>query len=238
MNLSAPDYIKIYKVQDSVLPLIAPLIGDFYLTGGTALARFYLNHRYSDDLDFFTHRNTEFQKKVREIFELLKLHYTIEENTTVLSTDFIRINISKETTLKMEFVNDIAYRWGNTILTQHIAVDNIANILANKLTALVSRDEPKDVFDIVSIAEHYAFNWKEIFKHAFEKQIMNETDVSDRLAAFPVEWLQNKLWLKSPIDADDLKQKLEIIADDFLFARDNSFGKGKIPITEAKPNVY
>ena len=26
----------------------------FYLTGGTALAGFYLNHRVSDDLDFFT----------------------------------------------------------------------------------------------------------------------------------------------------------------------------------------
>jgi predicted nucleotidyltransferase component of viral defense system len=25
----------------------------FYLTGGTALAGFYLGHRYSDDLDFF-----------------------------------------------------------------------------------------------------------------------------------------------------------------------------------------
>lgn len=28
--------------------------GAFYLTGGTALAAFYLKHRHSDDLDFFT----------------------------------------------------------------------------------------------------------------------------------------------------------------------------------------
>ena len=28
----------------------------FYLTGGTALAEFYLHHRYSDDLDFFTRK--------------------------------------------------------------------------------------------------------------------------------------------------------------------------------------
>jgi predicted nucleotidyltransferase component of viral defense system len=27
---------------------------DFFLTGGTALAHFYLQHRLSDDLDFFT----------------------------------------------------------------------------------------------------------------------------------------------------------------------------------------
>jgi hypothetical protein len=27
----------------------------FYLTGGTALSAFFLNHRKSNDLDFFTH---------------------------------------------------------------------------------------------------------------------------------------------------------------------------------------
>jgi hypothetical protein len=27
---------------------------EFFLTGGTALSAFYLQHRYSDDLDFFT----------------------------------------------------------------------------------------------------------------------------------------------------------------------------------------
>lgn len=30
------------------------LSDQFYLAGGTALAAYYLNHRYSDDLDFFT----------------------------------------------------------------------------------------------------------------------------------------------------------------------------------------
>jgi predicted nucleotidyltransferase component of viral defense system len=29
----------------------------FYLTGGTALAAFYLNHRKSEDLDFFKRRD-------------------------------------------------------------------------------------------------------------------------------------------------------------------------------------
>src|SRR5947209_4431075 len=32
----------------------SPLAKSFYLTGGTALAAFYLHHRDSDDLDFFT----------------------------------------------------------------------------------------------------------------------------------------------------------------------------------------
>jgi predicted nucleotidyltransferase component of viral defense system len=29
----------------------------YYLTGGTALSEFYLQHRYSDDLDLFTRKS-------------------------------------------------------------------------------------------------------------------------------------------------------------------------------------
>ncbi|MCD4795127.1 MAG: nucleotidyl transferase AbiEii/AbiGii toxin family protein [Bacteroidales bacterium] len=32
----------------------------FYLTGGTALVRFYLNHRYSEDLDFFVNKRKKY----------------------------------------------------------------------------------------------------------------------------------------------------------------------------------
>ncbi|MDP3956788.1 MAG: nucleotidyl transferase AbiEii/AbiGii toxin family protein, partial [bacterium] len=32
---------------------------NFYLTGGTALAAFYLRHRYSEDLDFFSEKEVD-----------------------------------------------------------------------------------------------------------------------------------------------------------------------------------
>ena len=32
----------------------SPLVDNFYLTGGTALSAFYLQHRLSEDLDFFS----------------------------------------------------------------------------------------------------------------------------------------------------------------------------------------
>ncbi len=43
---------KLYPFQDGVLRLMKTLQTPFFLTGGTALARGYLGHRYSDDLDF------------------------------------------------------------------------------------------------------------------------------------------------------------------------------------------
>ena len=62
---------------------------------------------------------------------------------------------------------------------------------------------------------------------------MNETDIAMRLSTFPVVWLEGKYWLKQSVKTHELKSK--IIADDFLFAKDNSLGIGKTPIKEAKP---
>jgi len=42
----------LYPAQDLILSLCSEY-KYLYLTGGTALARFYLNHRLSEDLDFF-----------------------------------------------------------------------------------------------------------------------------------------------------------------------------------------
>ena len=50
---------KLYPLQDKILDVIEQLKLDFYLTGGTALSRCYLQHRYSDDLDFFVNEAKE-----------------------------------------------------------------------------------------------------------------------------------------------------------------------------------
>lgn len=45
---------SLYPLQDRVLQVINQAKTGFYLTGGTALSRAYLAHRFSDDLDLFT----------------------------------------------------------------------------------------------------------------------------------------------------------------------------------------
>ena len=62
MNLkpATPEEIEFYEkvlypAQDKILNAIGEVFGDaFYLTGGTALSRFYFHHRLSEDLDLFT----------------------------------------------------------------------------------------------------------------------------------------------------------------------------------------
>lgn len=47
--------------------------GNFYLTGGTALARFYFHHRESIDLDLFTNRSdADFDAVNRGVLTILQ----------------------------------------------------------------------------------------------------------------------------------------------------------------------
>ena len=62
-------------------------LNDFYLTGGTALAGYYLNHRISDDLDFFSF---DFNSEIGVFFrdnqvasELLKIADTWKQGATL-----------------------------------------------------------------------------------------------------------------------------------------------------------
>jgi len=54
-------------------------INDFYLTGGTALAAFYLNHRYSEDLDFFTEKENIDIPALTFYFQSLKSKLNIKK---------------------------------------------------------------------------------------------------------------------------------------------------------------
>lgn len=46
-----------------------------------------------------------------------------------------------------------------------------------------------------------------------------------------------KEWLKEVPNYDEIRTKIKIIVDDFIFAKDNSLGIGKTPINEAKPII-
>lgn len=235
MPLSEKNYQELYILQDKVLNVLTGQFGKFYLTGGTALGRFYLNHRYSEDLDLFVNQDPDFPENATIIRNILNAQFSTSDDKLILYPDFIRIWVRDLTELKVEMVNDVKERWGEPVYTGNVPIDTVGNILANKLTALVSRDEPKDVHDIVTISCNYSFSWEEVFLYSLRKAIITEPDVVMRLSTFPVELMEEKTWLRAPVDLPDFKARLNRIADDFLLARDNSLGIGKTPIMEAKP---
>lgn len=218
-------YKNLYKIQDAVLEILktVPSFASFYLTGGTALGRFYLDHRYSEDLDFFVNNKDSYKNDVKDIFKKLKSIFIINELNCAFYEGFSRIYIEKEgTTLKLEFVNDVAYRVAGPINYSYGLIDTPINILSNKLTALVSREEPKDVFDICCISESYKFNWVEIIEHAKQKAIINELDISEKIDNFSLSLFNSIDWLKNALDTSIIKNNLKTISKEIILGADNS----------------
>jgi len=236
MSSSKKDYNKLYLLQDKFLSWWVSLGLPFYLTGGTALGRFYLNHRFSEDLDFFMNANNQYSSYISELKNKITTRFTINIQQSLFADDFTRLFISEDNEyLKIELINDVDYYAGNQAEYKYGRIDNPLNILSNKLTALVGRDEPKDIFDIIQLSLNYSFNWPDIFYQSKQKAVINELDVEQRLISFPVEWMETVNWLATPIDLDETRNLLTQIADDFLLGKPNSLGANCLPIEMAKP---
>jgi predicted nucleotidyltransferase component of viral defense system len=183
---SIVDYEKLYDLQDKVLKTIFDTEQLFYLTGGTCLSRFYQEKRYSDDLDFFTNASPRYSFALRNIKIALQKEFTL--TVEVESKDFTRFRI--DGLLQLDFVNDISSRYGEVIVTQNkFLIDNIENILSNKLTAVIGRDNPKDIFDIYLISKLYKIDWTDILKSAHEKASFSNEELIIRLKSFPKKLL-------------------------------------------------
>ncbi len=130
-----------------VLKLIMEVDDTFYLTGGTALGRHYLKHRYSDDLDLFVNRSSDFKQLTDVIISQLEKHFPGIESA-LLTEDFARFFIHyKEHYLKIEFVNDVSFHTGEIQSVNFFhKIDSWENILSNKICAL-ARDEAKDIIN-------------------------------------------------------------------------------------------
>jgi len=182
------DRIKdMYALQDQVLDAVFAVEAEFYLTGGTCLNRFYQAKRYSDDLDFFANDSPRFAFALRNIRAALKNTHII--SIEVETKNFLRLIVNKK--LQIDFVNDGPFRYKDPVLTEkNYLIDNIENILANKLTAVIGRDNPKDIFDIVLIYTYYNFSWPEILNAAHQKAGFTNEDLAVRLKSFPKSMLE------------------------------------------------
>jgi len=117
----------------------------FFLTGGTALSVFYLHHRKSNDLDFFTVKPTDFA----EIDLLLKMIWKNSYTKIKESANFLCVLIQN---VKIDFVLDpLSFKEKRDCysfsINKFLFIDTIRNIFSNKFCTIVSRIEPKDFVD-------------------------------------------------------------------------------------------
>lgn len=150
MNNPAFYFDILYPFQDRVIKVLNGAETDFYLTGGTASSRGYLEHRFSDDLDYFVNDDDRFRLWLERVIQALTRSKDWTCEVLMKEERFGRLNVIEgEISLKIEMVNDVPARVGK--IQNHPVLgrlDSAENILANKVTALLDREEPKDLADI------------------------------------------------------------------------------------------
>jgi len=144
----------INKIQKDFLIFFSkiPDQKNFYLTGGTALAEFYLGHRLSYDLDLFTGKpdivlpfSRDLERRCRDSKFSLK---PIRRTNTFVAFDLEKDN--KE--LKVELAYDSPFRFNEPVETVYkINVNNYKDLIVDKLLAFFGRAEPRDAVDLFFI---------------------------------------------------------------------------------------
>jgi hypothetical protein len=136
-------------LQREVLHALFARERGFFLTGGAALVGFYLHHRTTDDLDLFTDRADAFERGGRALGQVAAaLGAGLEARMD--APDFKRYAITRGAELVVvDLVHDrVPQLVRDKPEVDGVRVDPVEEILANKLTALVGRQEERDLVDV------------------------------------------------------------------------------------------
>jgi predicted nucleotidyltransferase component of viral defense system len=171
----------------------------FYLTGGTALAGFYLHHRLSEDLDFFTEdivdpqAITVFLQDIRK-----KLHITDIDYQQSFNRNLFFLKFSNEV-VKTEFTYFPFPRIDNTIFTNNLSIDSMQDIAVNKLFTIYQQSRARDYIDLYCILREKAWRINELVDYARIKFDMH------------IDYLQLGTQFIKACDAEDMPHMIQQI---------------------------
>ena len=211
----------ISKLQKRVLNSLRniPDSSYFYLTGGTALAEFYLGHRKSYDLDIFTAQKgliLPFSRIVEE--ELKKRKFST--NVIRRFSSFVEFEISqKNEIVRAQLALDSPFRFEEPLDSYlGVKINDYKDITVDKLLAFFGRAEPRDAVDLYFILEKE--NFLELADLARKKDpgfdmywmavaLEKVKDFPDKISRWPVEMLIK-------IDIKKLKNKFSSLTMEIM----------------------
>ncbi|MDO8657923.1 MAG: nucleotidyl transferase AbiEii/AbiGii toxin family protein [Candidatus Levybacteria bacterium] len=170
------------------------IIKRFYLTGGTALAEFYLKHRLSEDIDLFTIEQEVDQILVRAFLEKVspKLSIIKIKESQFLGLFSYKLIYKDSEELKVDFNYYPFPRIDKGIKYKNLDVDSIYDIAVNKVHTLFMKPRVRDYIDLYFIMQK--------FDYSLEKLIL------DSKAKF--DWHIDKVNLANQfIRVKDIKEK-------------------------------
>ena len=165
---------KIRTAQKQVLALFSKEAGDFALAGGTALDLYYLNHRFSWDLDFFSPKYDT--RQIQHLVDALKkrIHKGVRLESELTAGGKAKVRFytlpvkGSVRPLKIDFVEDVLFEKPAIRTVSGVRVYSAENIYLQKIAAISGiqpvmdevgreitegRHESRDVFDLYHLSK-------------------------------------------------------------------------------------
>lgn len=122
----------------------------FYLTGGTALAEFYLQHRLSEDIDLFTEKEEVNQSLVEAFLKKSAGQLKVKKIklSQFLGLFSYQLIYQDGEELKVDFNYYPFLRIDKGIKFKNLSVDSLEDIAANKVHTLFMKPRPRDYIDL------------------------------------------------------------------------------------------
>lgn len=185
----------------------------FYLTGGTALAEFYLGHRRSYDLDLFTTEQGVIVPFSRATEQQFASRFDVRVVRRLES--FAEFELAwQEETVRVHLAYDSPYRFAPPHETPLGRVSGFQDLVVDKLLAFFGRAEPRDAVDLSAILETEDVG--ELTRLAIKKDpgfdLYWFAQALQRTQGFPDELERWPVELVYPIDPKQLKQRFQEMA--------------------------
>lgn len=127
----------------------------FYFTGGTALSVFYLQHRYSEDLDFFSENEFSYEEILSYVEQWAKkLNFSFKAEPKEVVKMFF-LDFENGASLKVDFGHYPYKRIEKGLIFEGIEVDSLLDIAINKLSTVNQRSNAKDFVDLYYLLEKF-----------------------------------------------------------------------------------
>ncbi len=142
----------------------------YYLTGGTALSEFYLQHRLSDDIDLFTTSDVNDREIDKIINKAIKKLNALSFTKRRISGLFIYELKFVDGVLKIDF-NSFPYESveHNRIKFGNLTIDSYFDIAINKLYTVIGRFQTRDFIDLYFILKKKEFTLEGLIKRTEDK---------------------------------------------------------------------
>jgi len=155
--------------QQNILDALASnqvIFNNFYLTGGTALAEFYLHHRFSEDLDFFSEHEVD-QLAIQTVFKIIshKTHIKKIDFEQSFNRNLFFLHLPHEI-IKTEFTYFPFLPIAQKHIKGKLTIDSLLDIAVNKIFTIYQKPRLRDFIDLYCIIQKEQYSLNDLIRKA------------------------------------------------------------------------